>query len=463
MKKIILISIILLTAFSARTQDISGQWNGILNIQGTQLRIVFHIEKTDNGYTSTMDSPDQGATGIPVSSTSFEENKLALLMPNLGATYNGELKDGVLKGIFKQAGMNLPMDMTREEPEKEKLDRPQEPKGPLPYLEEEVTFRNTGADITLAGTLTKPKGDGKFPAVVMISGSGPQDRNEEVMGHKPFLIISDYLTRQGIAVLRYDDRGVGKSTGNFGLSTSKNFATDVHSALEYLRSRDDIDLSNLGLIGHSEGGLIAPMVAAKEPKLKFIVLLAGTGERGVDILKKQQELILKANGMSDEDLTEVLKDNAIMFNLILEKDDVGKVRQEVKEFIMGRLKDNPSFNSSGLTDEQFADSQAKQLANPWMLEFLKYDPYPTLKKVKCSVLAVNGEKDLQVPVENLEFIAKGLKEGKNKDVTTKAFPNLNHLFQEANSGSPNEYAAISQTFSPEVLEFMSSWILQRVK
>jgi len=273
-----------LSVYTIVGQEITGEWNGVLNIQGTQLRVVFNIKKTDSGYISTMDSPDQGAKDIPVATTTFEDPILKIKATAIGATYNGKLADGIITGTFVQRGMSLPLILSRDKVEKQVLKRPQEPKAPFPYYSEEVVFKNDKADITLAGTLTLPKKEGKFPVVILITGSGPQDRNEELMGHKPFLVIADYFTKKGIAVLRYDDRGFGKSTGNFKTATSNDFALDVESAVAYLKTRKEIDKNKIGLIGHSEGGIIAPMVAAKSKDVDFIVLLAGTGIPGDELL-----------------------------------------------------------------------------------------------------------------------------------------------------------------------------------
>jgi len=245
-------------------QDITGQWHGLLEIPGSSLRLVLNIQKSDSGYVSILDSPDQGAKGIPVDTTTFVDGKLDIAATALGLTYTAAWIENKFKGTFVQGLLVLPLEMSRESVERPLLNRPQEPKEPFPYTSEAVSFQNSEADIVLAGTLTLPKGPGKHPVMVLISGSGPQDRNEELVGHKPFLVISDYLTRNGIGVLRFDDRGVGQSTGEFKKSTSLDFASDVQSAVAYQKSRKDIDNRNIGLIGHSEGGVIAPMVATKK-------------------------------------------------------------------------------------------------------------------------------------------------------------------------------------------------------
>ncbi|MDZ7716434.1 MAG: alpha/beta fold hydrolase [Balneolaceae bacterium] len=283
MKKLILTYSFLLIASSLFAQDITGQWNGVLNVMGSQLELVFHIEETDNGYSATFDSPDQGAMGIPFSSASFSDDTLRLAASNISATYKGVLKADSLIGTWSQGGQSFPLNMSRNEVKKEEPKRPQEPEKPYPYYEEEVTFKNEKDSLTLAGTLTIPEKTGSYPAVILISGSGAQNRNEEILGHKPFLVLADHLTRNGIAVLRYDDRGTAESTGDHSTATSKDFAQDVISAIEYLQSREEIDSDNIGLVGHSEGGLIAPMVANDTDDVAFIVMLAGPGVPGKEI------------------------------------------------------------------------------------------------------------------------------------------------------------------------------------
>jgi fermentation-respiration switch protein FrsA (DUF1100 family) len=456
---ILLIS--LLTTISLSAQDITGQWNGVLKVQGTQLRLVLNITKTDNGISSTMDSPDQGAKGIPTTTTGFENSILKITIASAKIEYEGTLgQDNVIVGTFKQGGQSFPMNLSKEKIEKEKLIRPQEPIIPYPYYSEDITFENKKAGINLAGTLTLPNKDGVFPVVILISGSGPQNRDEELLGHKPFLVLSDYLTKNGIAVLRYDDRGTALSKGDFKSATSVDFATDVESAIEYLKSRKEINKKKIGLIGHSEGGLIAPMVASKSKDVAFIVLLAGTGIQGDQLLLLQQRLIGKVSGVSDEDLQKTELTNRKAFDIVNKSTSLEQLKTYLTTYIKQEMKDNPSAEKpQGMTDDDFVKMQVNQIANPWMLYFIKYNPTPALTKVKCPVLAINGEKDLQVPPkENLNAIKKALAKGGNKKVTIKEVPNLNHLFQECKTGSPDEYATIEQTFSPTALTEILMWL-----
>ena len=465
MKTISILIITLLISITATAQDIIGKWNGVLKVQGTQLRLVFNVTKSENGLTSTMDSPDQGANGIPVTKTTFENSKIKFEVANARIEYDGELNGDEITGTFKQGGQVFPMNLSRKAIEKEVVKRPQEPSKPYSYYSEDVTFQNPKANISLAGTLTLPEKEGVFPVVVLITGSGPQNRDEELVGHKPFLVISDYLTKNGIAVLRYDDRGVAESKGDFKTATTADFATDVESAITYLKTRKEINKKQIGLVGHSEGGLIAPMVASKSKDVSFIVLLAGTGIQGDKLLLLQQELIAKANGASESDIKKSVQANANLFKMVLQSNDNQKLKADLTNKINEIVKnDNSSEIPKGMTKDQYIALQVDQITSPWMEYFMKYNPVPALEKVKCAVLAVNGEKDLQVPPkENLTAIKNALTKGGNKNVTTIEFPNLNHLFQECKTGSPNEYASIEQTFSPRALAEITQWIKSQTK
>jgi uncharacterized protein len=454
----------LLIANTLFAQNITGQWNGILKVQGTQLRIVFNINKMETGFSSTMDSPDQGAKGIPVTSTSFENSTLKLVASNLGIEYQGTLgNDNVIVGNFKQAGMSFPLNLSKGTTEAQKLVRPQEPKKPYPYSDEEVTFENTKAGIKLSGTLTLPAKDGNFPAVILITGSGAQNRDEEVMGHKPFLVLSDFLTKNGIAVLRFDDRGTAASTGDFKTATSADFASDVEAGLAYLLTRKEIDKKKIGLMGHSEGGIIAPIVASNSKDISFIVLLAGTGIPGDRLLLLQEELIYKASGMSENKLQSIKKTNSLVFELVKKSNSVGQLTADLTNLLKQEAKNYPD-RSGNISDDDFVKAQVNEVVNPWMLNFIKFDPATALVKVKCPVLAVNGEKDLQVPPkENLEAIKNALLKGGNTKVTTIEFPGLNHLFQECKTGLPAEYSTIEQTFSPIAMSEILRWIQMQIK
>ncbi|MDR2533983.1 MAG: alpha/beta fold hydrolase [Tannerellaceae bacterium] len=451
MKKSLFTLLSCLISLSIYGQDIAGQWHGALSVQGMKLRLVFHISKNADGYSATMDSPDQGAKGIPVTSASLQDRVFKLSVSNAGIEYEGTWNGAdSISGNFRQSGHTFPLNLSRATSEETRLIRPQEPQPPYPYLAEEVAFENAEDGIRLAGTLTMPAAGGNFPAAVLISGSGPQNRDEEVMSHKPFWILADFLTRNGIAVLRFDDRGTAASTGQFSTATSFDFSKDAESAVKYLQTRKEIDNKKIGLIGHSEGGLIAPMLAARSGDIAFIVMLAGTGLRGNEILLAQQEAIGRASGVNDTILQAVLDTNRKAFDIIINTEP-----NEHRASIIRLIKDV----DAKATDEEI-DAQISNLFSPWTQYFLKYDPAPALKKVKCPVLALNGEKDLQVlPKLNLEAIAKALSEGGNRNVTVKELPGLNHLFQECKTGLPAEYSSIEQTFAPSAMAEIAGYIL----
>ncbi|MGB5402762.1 alpha/beta hydrolase family protein [Robiginitalea sp.] len=465
MKKTFLILTAFLTVLVAGGQEISGTWNGVLEVQGIQLPLVIHITEDDEGYKGTMDSPDQGATGIEITSLSYENSNLTFEVAPMAIAYTGDLnKDGNIEGTFTQMGQSLPLNFSRDPVAKKKLLRPQEPKAPYPYYSEEVAIPNPGDGLTLSGTLTLPSESGTFPVVVLISGSGAQNRDEEVFGHKPFLVLSDHLTRQGIGVLRYDDRGTGKSTGDHSTATSQDLATDVTSAVAFLKSRTDIDTKKIGLIGHSEGGLIGPMVAAKSDDIAFMVLLAGPGISGYDILMLQSELIRKASGVSGEALKKEMDLTRGALDLVRTVEDPAELKLGLQQYFIQAFENDPEQVPEGMSADAIIATQADALSSPWMQYFMRYDPGPALEQVKCPVLALNGEKDLQVPSQvNLEAIEKHLNAGGNSDVTVRELSGLNHLFQNSATGSPSEYAALEETFASSALKEISDWILIHVK
>lgn len=453
MKTIFFITALLMTSLLSFSQDISGKWNGVLKIQGIELPLTFNISKLENGYSSTMDSPSQGAKDIPTTKTTFENSKLTIEIANAKIEYIGTFKNEIISGIFKQNGQEFAMELSKKAYEKKVVNHPQEPKEPFSYYSEDITFENIKEKVTLAGTLTLPKKEGVYPAVILISGSGAQNRNEEILGQKPFLLLSDYFTKNGIAVLRYDDRGTAKSSGNFGSATSANFATDVESAIAYLKTRNEINKSKIGLVGHSEGGMIAPMVASNSNDVNFIVLLAGPGMRGDKLLLLQKEKIERTQGISEDDIINGQKIFKGAYDLILssKKEDLN-----LKDYFKKQFPQN--------TPQNQIDMITNQLSSNWIQFYLKYDPALTLEKIKCPVLAVNGEKDLQVPSkENLEAIKKALQKGGNKKVTTIEFPKLNHLFQTTQTGNPSEYETNEETFNEKALQEIKNWIVNQVK
>ena len=438
---------------AAAASDIDGAWMGRLETGAISLMVIFHITNTEDGLTATLDSPDQGMKGIPTTSVTRTDANLKIEVKSIGGVFDGKIsKDlSAIDGTWKQGGGTLPLVLKRVKDQAElQRPRPQNPVKPYPYREEDVSYDNKVQNVTLAATLTSPQGKGPFPAVLLITGSGPQDRDESLMGHKPFLVLSDCLTRKGIAVLRADDRGVGKSTGVFGTATTADFATDVEAGVAYLKSRVEVDSRKIGLIGHSEGGIIAPMVAARNSDVAFIVMLAGSGVRGDEILVEQGTLIAEVAGESKDKVEKNAATERQILNMVENEKDNAVLDKQLRE----KLADEVPEAQLGM--------EIKEVTSPWFRYFIAYDPATALRKVKCPVLALAGEKDLQVPpTQNLPAIRKALEEGGNAHFEIDELPGLNHLFQTAKTGAPSEYAEIEETMSPVVLEKVASWILKQ--
>jgi uncharacterized protein len=440
-------------------------YEGVLKAGGVNIPLVFHLFKQkDDTYEGTMDSPDQGAKGIVLDKVIVKDKSVRLELNSSKIVFEGKQgKDGQeIDGTFKQAGQSFPLLLKRVAKAKESK-RPQTPKKPYPYDEIEVTYESKQAGIKLAGALTLPKSMGPFPVVLLITGSGPQDRDETILGHKPFLVLADYLTRRGIAVLRVDDRGVGGSTGNVNDSTSDDFAQDVLAGVEFLKGRKEIIPTQIGLIGHSEGGIIAPLVASRSKDIAFIVMMAGTGLPGDEILYLQGAAILKTAGKSADEIARQKELQQRMFAVVrAEKDNAAaekKLRVALEEMAAKMDKDE---KKQFMDEMSAAESQIKTILTPWFRHFLVYDPRPALRKVTCPVLALNGAKDVQVDAPlNLKAIEAALKEAGNKDFTIKELADLNHLFQTCRTGAVSEYAAIEETLAPVVLETIAQWIAKR--
>lgn len=339
---------------------------------------------------------------------------------------------------------------------------PQEPQKPYPYYSEGVAFTNSKTGDVLAGTLTLPQKTGVYPAVVLITGSGPHNRDEEVSGvHRPFLVLADHLTKQGIAVLRFDDRGVGKSTGDFAKATSMDFADDVESAVGYLKSRKEIDMSKIGLIGHSEGGTIAAIVASRSHDIDFITLLAAPGIRGDSIMLIHIGLVAKTMGLSHSEILQAKEMSSAAYKVVQSTGNAEERNAKLTVLAENAFQNFPKkLMPANITKAQFVSEQVAAVTTPWWIFFLKYDPVSSLAKVKCPVLALNGDRDVQVTSkENLAAISNSLRNLNNK-VTVKEMPGLNHFFQECNECTMQEYAKLEQTFSPKALDQISTWILE---
>lgn len=447
MKKIFMILALLLHA-NLCAQDISGVWKGSLNIGTSTLEMYFMLQNADSRHKATMSVPQQGVTELHMDSTTYINSVLTLVNKDLNMKYVGKYVDGGFRGEFLQHGFKFTVNLTKSEVPKQK--RPQEPKPPFHYKEENVVFNNEKHNINLAGTLTIPYDKRTFPAVVLISGSGYQDRNEEIMGHKPFLVIADYLTKNGIAVLRFDDRGVGESQGTTKGNTTEDLSYDTEAAFNYLKTRKDI--SKIGLCGHSEGGSIAFMIAARNPNVDFVISMAGAILPGYEILLSQQRAIGMANNTPTQTLDLIGGINKRYYDTVLNSEANDQVlRQKILDIVR---------EYSVIQKDK--DRIINELTDPWMYYFIRYIPFDDIKKIKVPVLAFNGTKDLQVlPDLNLSKMKEIVKISGNTDVRIEYLEGLNHMFQRSNTGNPREYGVLEETFSIGVLEMMREWILEQ--
>jgi pimeloyl-ACP methyl ester carboxylesterase len=434
---------------------VEGIWQGAVETHGMRLRFQLHISHdTEGALIAALDSLDQGVTGLPANKVTLQDQVFHFEIPSVAGLYEGTLNPAknAITGKWSQTSAdNLPLDFKRSDQTLE-LRRPQTPARPFPYVEEKVRFHGWAEGIELSGTLTLPKGAGPFPAVLLVAGSGPQDRDASLANHRPFLLIADALTRKGIAVLRYDKRGVGESTGNPDTATTMDLAADAKAALAFLKSRKQIDGSRVGLIGHSEGAIIAPYLAGHSKEVKWLVLLAAPATPGEQTLLHQSELIGRAGGLTDEQLEASLGFDQAAYALVRKEKDPSALAEKLVALVK-------ETGLDAALPPAALETQLRMLTSPWFRFFLDYDPLPNLKTVSCPVLALYGQKDLQVaPKANLPLLQKALQDAANSHAETRELPELNHLFQHAYTGTPAEYAAIEETFSPEALTLIVDWV-----
>jgi pimeloyl-ACP methyl ester carboxylesterase len=439
---------------------LDGVWRGSVSRNGINLRLVLHIKTGPQGTSVLLDSPDQLANGLPVQGFARDGQAVRFRLDIRGLRYEGKLSPDMkrMSGTWQAPSQpDIQVDFMRDEAEAQVAPRrPQTPQPPFPYRAEEVAFDNPAqSGIRLAGTLTLPAGKGPFPAAILITGSGQQDRDETIFGHKPFAVIADYLTRRGIAVLRVDDRGAGKSTGDFAKATSADFATDANAAFAFLRTRREIRPDAIGFIGHSEGGMVGPIAMAANRQVAFLVMMAGPGTATDRLLLSQRRALGVSTGQGQAQLDRAEPVFASLFKALASgatyQDGLAAARAVLTPEAMEAL---------GMPRD--ADSQLilAQFATPWFRYFFQYDPVPNLRAIRVPVLAMNGSLDHQVlPVENLSAIRAALKD--DRDVTIVELPGLNHMFQTAKTGAVGEYADIEETIAPEVLERMAAWINAR--
>lgn len=435
----------------------AGAWSGAIKLPGMDLKIQVVLEFKGGAWTGTIDIPQQGARGLKLEQIEINDDEASFRIAGIPGepTFSGK-PDGPTRiaGDFSQGGATFPFELSRGELAKAK--RPQHPVPPFPYAEEQVTVNN--GEVSLAGTFTLPPGDGPFPAVIFVSGSGPQNRDEEIFEHRPFAVWADHLTRAGIAVLRYDDRGVGESTGNHAAATTSILSTDAEAWVGFLKKRAEI--GSVGIMGHSEGGIIAPMVAARNKDVGFIVMLAGPGVSGAEVLVEQNRALALAAGAPAEHAEKIVAAARPLFEAIGRKAEAATIRGLMTALVLAQ---------SGVDElspemEPAIDQQMAGLESPWFAEFLGHDPATDLRKVRVPVLALFGERDAQVvPSQNSPAVAAALRAAGNGRVSIKTVPGVNHMFQPCTTGSVQEYAQIETTIDPSVLNLVRDWILANSK
>lgn len=459
---LLLLTLLLPISLSAQASDMIGTWEGELKVRGQKITIFFNIAPQQDGrLTATLDVPSQMQYDLKMDEVTVDSNEITINFKQGNLQYKGKLSPylSTLKGVWTQGGGSFALPLYRRKTTP--YARPQTPQAPFDYDIEEVQYLNKTANIKLAGTLTIPKGKDKYPVAILISGSGAQDRNSALLKHKPFWVIADYLTSQGIAVLRFDDRGVGQSEGDFAKATTADFATDVTAAVQYLQKHPRIDKCQIGLIGHSEGGAIAQIVAAQQKKkIDFVVLLATQGVSGKAILLQQLEDILQQEGVDKELIQTRVRMNEQLFEAILKDDKQALQAGDLLPIIKEDLNKMSEADKKLLGLEPASLMQSfPSFVSPWMRYYLEYDPAANLSKIKSPILAINGDKDLQVAGEiNLKAIKQQV--SKSTPLTIKLLPNHNHLLQHSESGAISDYIEIEETISPEVLELMATWIHQ---
>ncbi|MFM7323096.1 MAG: alpha/beta hydrolase family protein [Armatimonadota bacterium] len=447
--------------------DLTGDWRGSISAGAVPLRLVFHFKRGgDGGWVGTLDSPDQGAKGMPIGSVALAEGKLILTFPDIRARYEGSLaSDGLaFEGTWAQGPAVFPLKLAKSAAPVPEARRPQLPRAPFPYATMDVKFPSLAKDVKLAGTLCIPRGKGPFPAVVLVSGSGPQDRDETLFGHKPFQVIADHLARNGIASLRYDDRGVGGSTGNSVTATTLDFAQDTEGALRVLRTIGQIRRDAIGIIGHSEGGLIGPLVAARSTEVGFLILLAGPGMPGRTVILEQVEALQRAMGVPAGESARAVALQRKLVDVACSDGDPTDIQRRLLE-----VADGFAATLSGAEKAEFEkgrpmfQAQLATLATPWFRTFLTHDPRPVLARLRVPVLALHGGKDLQVvPTTQAPAIRAALEAGGNRRAKVEILPGLNHLFQTCRTGLPAEYGEIEETFSPVALKRMVAFVREVV-
>jgi pimeloyl-ACP methyl ester carboxylesterase len=459
-RQFILTLILLLTAGIVYAQDIAGRWAGEIEIMNTKLGIVTEFRKAGDSLTGTIDIPMQGAMGLKLTSIKVKLPDVSfdlVVAPGNIATFRGKLLADSISGDFSQSGYSGLFHLGREAAKKD-----------LPFIEKEVKIRNGSHE--LAGTLTIPKKAGKYPAMIMVTGSGPQTRDEDIFGFKIFKIIAEHLTNSGIAVLRYDDRGVGYSSGDYTNATTQDFSEDILAAYLFLLNEKDIDVKKIGVLGHSEGSTAALMAASKEKDFKFVVLMAGPGLPGKEIIVSQIQAMMEAEKIDKVKIDKSVALQRKLIDAIVSDNDITPMKDELLQYRLDEfLASNPQDSTidTAVIRKQLATGLESELAymqGPWYKFFLKCDPVEFARQVRSPVLMMYGDKDTQVPWEvNSKSLIAAFGLAGNSNVQVKLFNNANHIFQQCESGSPTEYATLSKEFVPGFLKYLEDWIKEKVK
>ncbi len=473
MKKTFLLFLLICNAIICNCQDIINKWSGILNAGAQKIELRLNlIQHTDKTFASNWDIPAQKAKGLSSSKTELLNNKLSIEIKMIGATYVGSinLSGDKIEGTWSQSGMNFPFNLVpfKEGQTELIIVKPQTPKAPFAYQVKDFVYEGVDTKLSYGTTITYPSDNTKHPLIILITGSGKQDRDETIFDHKPFAVIADYLTKKGYAVMRVDDRGTGKSTGDFSKSTTADFALDVQEHIRYAKNLPMIDSSKIGLLGHSEGGIIAPMVAIKNKSVAFIILMAGPGIEITELMALQNEMVLKSAGISQDAINAYIPLYKKLMKTIIAvdsiKDAISTSTEMIKDWYNTTDKNLAllTTNIKSASDiNKFATIMSETLLTKWWKYFASYNPQIALQKIKCPVLAMNGSADIQVAADaNLKGIEVSLKKAKNNKLTVKKFEGLNHLFQNCTKCTVAEYGELETTIEPEVLEYIYQWLVK---
>lgn len=452
MKKILYLFLICLHFSCSNAQSFDGSWKGEVEVSGQKLLLVFNLEQDSNDrWIGTFESPMQTAQRFPIDAIKVQKDSIWMDVKAIRLFYAGYLdrdKD-VMKGVMKQGSFESAMILVRSENEMSGLSRKQDVFPPYDYLEQQVSFRNPKGNASLAGTLTYPKGGGPFPAVVLVNGSGQQNRDSEVFGHRPFKILADHLSKNGFAVLRYDDRGIGGSKGEVNLATTIDFASDADAVVDFLSKQNTVKLGKIGIVGHSEGALIAEIVAAENDKVDYVALLSGPVIKGDSLLILQSYALGKASGLSESVLNENKISNRRIYDILLRDETPQELSGMLEKELVRQNRGNPLTSDMKI--------KLSPMLIPWFRTFLRIDPAYYLKQLRVPIFASFGGKDVQVPANENIYALQHLRLN-TTDVTIKDYPNLNHLFQQAETGKIEEYFENSESFNEQLMDDLTHWL-----